>query len=260
MRDGPIERERAISMLQNIPVKNQSSVPPSNRGVMTRRGLIGGGLILGSGFVSACEALGMAWRYRYRLTGEVVHNGSAYHGSSVIEVLRSKGYDSVDAKIRGEAVAIDIPVLGTLFLLLYSDTSVGSAWPWMMPHHAFSDRLGGAGMTDPGRLARLSAMQGETAVLTPDLYPMLVRFRDIKAPKSVEQVRSDASPLSDSLGISIKAITVEITNDAITQEIRQRLPWLGTSIKYALDGSLIGGGPALSNLLTAMAFERKDYG
>ena len=154
---------------------------------MARRLFLGVGFALGSGILTACQLLGLQWKYRYRLTAEVTKDGKAYHGSSVIEVVRDKGIDGIGGYVRGEAVTVEIPGSGTLFLLLRGELG-DYGWPYTMPHHAFREQLGSVDMVNGALLDRLSHMQGATAVLTPDLYPRLVRFRDTSDPKSVEGV------------------------------------------------------------------------
>lgn len=56
---------------------------------------------------------------------------------------------------------------------------------------------------------------------------MLVRFRDILDPMTVEEV--DPSDLAASFGPgnALRRITVEIIKDPLTRTIGERLPWLG---------------------------------
>jgi hypothetical protein len=56
---------------------------------------------------------------------------------------------------------------------------------------------------------------------------MLVTFGDIKDPKSVKRVDPDDLSASFGAGVKLKAITVEITDDAVTTGIGGRLGWLG---------------------------------
>ena len=55
---------------------------------------------------------------------------------------------------------------------------------------------------------------------------MIVKFRDLNDPKSVEMV--------DPVAIGVKRIVIETTGDAVTAGIEERLGWLPTHI-----GSLV---------------------
>lgn len=217
---------------------------------MTRRDFAGAaGLGAFSVALGGCQLLGLEWRYRYRLTAEVVRGGERYRGSSVIEVIRERGPTGIGGKARGEAAAVDIPGAGTLFLLLRSE-KWGADWPFIMPHHAFQEQLGSVNMVDAALLTRLSSMNGAKVVLSPEFYPQLVRFRDIRDPKSVELVDSGNLATSFGFGVALGQILVELTPDPVTQNIGKELPWLGAYPETRLDREYKSGiRPNLSQRL-----------
>lgn len=55
---------------------------------------------------------------------------------------------------------------------------------------------------------------------------MLVTFRDVAVPASVERVDPQNLPARFGPGYSIKAITVELTDHHLTENIGQKSPWL----------------------------------
>lgn len=199
---------------------------------VTRRDLMTIVLAGGAVLFSGCDALGPSWKYRYRLTAQVEKAGQTYEGSSVIEIVRTKAPDgSINGKTRGEAVAVDVPGSGALFLLL-SGSDGGADWAFTMPHHAFAARLGSRDMVNDALLTKLTQMKGETATLTPDLFPTLVRFRDIADPKSVEVVDPANLAASFGPGVSLQRITVAITENEVDSSIKKRLPNMGDSSGY----------------------------
>jgi hypothetical protein len=176
--------------------------------------------------LTGCDVL-IGWHYRFRLTGWVECDGKIIHGSSVIEITRVRGYDAVGGSVHGEAVAIDIPGRTTLFLLLRDAGS--QDWAIWMPHHAFASQLDAAATTDGKVLDRLSHSPGTTATLAPADYPMMVRFRDLDDPATIERVDPANLAASFGPGITFRGITVQLTKDPVTTGISRSLPWLSTT-------------------------------
>lgn len=97
------------------------------------RFLMGIGVLMASLFLTACGIGGEDFTpdYRYRLTVEVETPEGLRTGSSVIEVMqrivRPGSHPSswaIDRRIRGEAVAVDLPQGQTLFALLRSESDI----------------------------------------------------------------------------------------------------------------------------------------
>ena len=202
--------------------------------IIPRRLFLGVGVVMGSGILTACQLLGLEWKYRYRLTAEVKKGGKIYRGSSVIEVVRDKGIDGIGGYVRGEAVTVEIPGSGTLFLLLRGEPG-GVDWAFTMPHYAFRKQLGSVDMVNSALLDRLTHMQGATEVLTPDLYPKMVRFREVGDPKSVEAIDPASIAASFGANIMLDKIAIQFTNDEITTGIIKQLRWLMPNKEATLD-------------------------
>ena len=60
-----------------------------------------------------------------------------------------------------------------------------------------------------------------------DNYPYFVRFRDVRDPKSVEQVDPDNLAKSFGPGCRLKSLTATFTDAPVTKWIEKRLGWLG---------------------------------
>ena len=62
--------------------------------------------------------------------------------------------------------------------------------------------------------------------LPPLHYPMLVRFRDVRDPKSVEAVDAGALDKSFGAGVKLRRIVLAVTDDPVTSGIENWLGWL----------------------------------
>lgn len=223
---------------------------------MKRRGVLAMLAAGGVALLGGCDVVGQSWSYRYKMTAVVEKDGQLYEGSSVIEIVRKKaGNGSIQGKARGQAVAVDIPSSGTLFLLLRGPDG-GTDWTFTMPHHAFADRLGSRDMVNDDLLTKLENMQGESATLTPNLFPTLVRFRDVRDAKTVEEIDPNSLVAGFGPSVKLRGITVRLTGEDVTTGIEKRLPWLGTTVTGYLDGQFSGGGPALANILDTTDFKQ----
>lgn len=167
----------------------------------------------------------------YRLTAIVETPQGERQGHSVIETVFTGvsplghalfgSQASASLEWRGEAVAVDLPDGQTLFVLLRS--AVDPEWAaWVR-----ADISNGEVRAVP---RRKDNSYGEMI----DNYPLFVRFRDLRDPKSVEQVNPDDLATSFGAGYRLKALTFQNTDKAVTVGIEKRLGWLSTQ-----SGSLV---------------------
>lgn len=197
---------------------------------MKRRRFLGAvGVVIVMPFIPGCSR---STSYRYRLNVIVDTPQGERTGSSVIALRFSDipewapgdraGGTSV--QMRGEAAAVDLPDDHTLFALLRGENYVDGAAryaPAAIQYHVPE----GTDVRD---------LEGVYDVPRHE-YPMLVRFGDIDDPASVERVDPDNLAASFGPGVSLRAITVDITGDAVTEGIEERLVWLDA---YMERGSL----------------------
>ena len=61
-----------------------------------------------------------------------------------------------------------------------------------------------------------------SAELVPEEIPMLVRFRDIDDPKSVEEVDPEDLAKSFGPGVKLARVTIEMTRDPVTKGIKKQ--------------------------------------
>ena len=198
---------------------------------------------------------------RYRLTLEAEVDGKPKTGSGVIEVTYSKqpefasGRDRVSSH-RGQAIVLDLDERGTLFALLQAGSDSRSI-PETIVLRAFNFD-GGAfpGPTVEEGFKKLRQLSGKRELPLTSL-PLLVRFRDLNDPKTVERV----SPLNigERFGPNAKLVraTLEIvpvgiwplnsfgiTGTPITAGIDMKLVWLNHLDRY----NSISGNPFSSTL------------
>ena len=196
--------------------------------MMARRsalGALGGVFSLG---VSACNPFLAKASYRYRMTVE-----GKFGGAAVYEVLaqRTRAILLPDERpggsaLKGEALVLETPT-GPVFVLLKSQG--GSAGLIGSVTHALTPDIPMGGQPNFWKAVNrlgdcFASARGE---LPPEDWPLMVRFRDLGDPKSVEQVNPRA--------IGVKRIVVETTSDDVTRGIQARLIWLDALEKSQSD-------------------------
>ena len=213
---------------------------------MRRRDMIMGaaGTALAMG-LSGCGSPSSA-SYRFRMTVEVETPQGLKTGSSVMEVRIARGMaigdsSGISSALRGEAVVVDLPD-GPLFVLLQIPDA-GPPLQTIVP-----EALLGVHSSGPDEVMANTAKLGSTwfSEYKADLprhrdngfqandngWPQMVRFRDLKDPKSVEKVDPDA--------IGVKRIVVETTGDDVTARIIERLGWLYEAENFHYSGTAYG--------------------
>ncbi|MEQ1718867.1 MAG: hypothetical protein ABL907_23265 [Hyphomicrobium sp.] len=203
--------------------------------------------------------------HRYRLTLVADDNGKPVTGSSVIEasywkapmfMLSPAEYGS---SARGEAVAVDFGEKGVLFALLKGE-DVHSDASWIVRTAFGIERFS----PPDAELRKLRALRGSTELPFSSL-PILVRFRDINDPKTVERV--DPNNLAASFGPGVKLINVTIeivhsglwplnvfgiTGTPLTTGIEKQLAWLPNYYDKLLDGDRTHGAGAENRLANSL--------
>ncbi len=156
---------------------------------------------------------------RYRLTLNAEVDGVPKVGSGVIEVSYSKIPQILGASaeftinVQGEAVAVDLGSHGTLFALLKAGEDSRSSAEWIvlrafnMPGGAFPSPVE-KGVKQVGQLS------GKVDLPLKSL-PLLVRFRDINDPMTVEKVDPFNLQTTFRSGVELKGASVEIVSAGI---------------------------------------------
>jgi hypothetical protein len=178
-------------------------------------------------------------KVRYRVTVELNDNGKIRSGSSVWEFELAKSIlplaNIYNAHFRGEAVAVEIPGRGILFVLtdrgeMYPENLFGDLQRSSPKPPRFSDRF--------DDLKHIQEMTGATAKLDCEnpswigvACPSFIRFRDLNNPMTLEQVNFSGNNDNFGRGVNINQVTVQITDDKITSRLSGILPWLDSDLK-----------------------------
>ncbi len=187
-------------------------------------------------------AVGLLWatrsgggeRFRYRVTVEVETPDGVRSGHSINEV-RAANHNNLGLappsrsmdKI-GEAIAVDLPNGETLFMLPPSSERVQQVFDpewkndWVESTQRISEKAASAVLNFPIETNRER---------TPDGLPrqhagLLVRFRDINKPDTVEEVNPERLDEAFGAGHALRRVTVQLTEEPLTSGIEKRLPWL----------------------------------
>ena len=181
--------------------------------------------------LAGCGAFSSA-SYRFRMTVEVQTPQGLKSGSSVLEVRLARGMaigdnSGVSSGVFGEAVVVDLPD-GPLFVLLKMPDA-GPPVQAIVPDALLGRRSDGPDgvMSDTAKLgstwfgeyrAELPRTRDRGPQVSNNNWPMMVRFRNLNDPQSVEAVQPDV--------IGVKRILLETTSDDVTTGIEKRLLWL----------------------------------
>ena len=181
------------------------------------------GLFVGGAatILSGCS-FGDRSSYKFRMTVEVKTPQGLKSGSSVlqVEVWRSipiGDSSGLNSSVSGEAVAIELQ--DTLLFVLLQMPNAGPPLQTVVPHALLGRRS-----HDPDGVMLDTAVlrSNSDGTIKADLprtdWPMMVRFRNINDPKTVELV--------DPAAIGVSRVVVETTSDAVTTGIEKKLPWL----------------------------------
>jgi hypothetical protein len=217
--------------------------------------------LIGSLALSGCSPFEtFADEYRYRLTVEIDTPDGVKTGSSVIQV-KTLPSSPIRTRVKGEAVAVDLGERGTMFALLRSESDSGWAGRVML---IMATGFSGASDTED-KLRALARDRSRRDVprffrrTRSSAYPMLVTFGDMADPTSVMKVDRDDLASTFGEGVSIRRITVQVTDDPVTTGIEERLGWLegvAGAIKKipVLDRPALGSELPLHAKITRMDF------
>lgn len=180
--------------------------------------------------------------YRLDVTFEV--DGVPVTGSGVQKLVVSRvmpilGSKQLNWSTSGEAVIVDLPKIGSVFVLLTSprDDGIYTFATKGRFDFLFSDACQllekGEDRSWSSLVRFVGRYSGTCSILSKDLPP-LVHFKDENNPATVERVYPDHP--QDALGASVKfsQASLTITNEPITTGIQNRLKWLSNDYEKRL--------------------------
>jgi hypothetical protein len=209
------------------------------------------GVVAASLLLNGCGLVKSYEPFRYRLTVEVDTPQGLRAGSSVIEVTAGEvgtTLGGANATARGEAVAVDLPGGQTLFALLRGEDVTDFAAGVMfgvspVPKDGAPDKGIAAEVAAARKNKKLNVVpRTYPPFYSPNdppisAYPMLVTFRDITDPKTVERVDPDNLAASFGPSVKLRQITVQLTEDAVTTGIEKRFAWWQKHKNLHFDGT-----------------------
>lgn len=171
------------------------------------------------------EFLGFAsYSWHQKMTVEVEVNGEVYSGASVVAMSVFRHPDiplvhgNLDLDMEGEAVVVELPDHRQLFALLTYNAYLAVK--------VFSDVMSRKDRQSSDQWAIVTAQKGKVRELAPKDYPLLVTFTDITDPTTVQQVDPDNLAATFGPGVSLRRITLEITDEPVTEgKIESVLGW-----------------------------------
>ena len=198
--------------------------------------------------------------FPYKLTATVDTPESVRQESTVVELKNF--YESgvlgtgLESRAKGEAIPVDLGRRGTLFILLTSpdDPSLVFGMPFaaLLPVQPDDRGTSEALANNYRTLAKVTGV----GTLPREVYPQFVRFRDVRDPKSVEEVVPGDLAAAFGDGVRLRDIRVQITDDRRTDgRMDDLLPWLCNYHGKMFDGRMkdrrING---LANKLSSVDF------
>jgi hypothetical protein len=223
----------------------------------------------------AVAGCGRTEAYRYKLTMAVNTPDGVKRASSVVGVVFwavSIPERGIMQKLSGAALYLDLgpgrrPLIALLTSYLHPKGNSGTSYTdfiksirWSREfgpsNNLLSELYGSPAKWDPGvpswdpkpgnsytdhymnNVRRIAHMRGPHRIVSNDL-PDLVTFADINDPKTVILVDPDDLEATLGPGVSWNEITLEMTDEPITNGLVTKLPWLRASFQrnLMLDGS-----------------------
>lgn len=194
--------------------------------------------------LASCGLSAKTWSWNQKLTVEVQTPDGVRSGSAVSEVRwqERNAVGNFPGSYHGEATVVDFGQGRYLFALIGEDTRY-------LAMRTFEPDIGG--FIDEDGFAAMASVRGLREVPR-KYYPLLVTFDDIADPKTVKQVDPADLGASFGEGVSLKRITLEITDEGRTLDrIANILPCLKAGVAcIPLNKGLPYGDP-MRNILNA---------
>ena len=233
---------------------------------MRRRALLGGLAGLGAASLAGCMS-GPLYRYRYKLTLNVLDHGVLRTSSNVVQIDTVFGTgpslgNSVSREVSGDANVVTLGDGRVLVALLTKRDPVldggraandwGQDEPWRLLARVYGIAIVNQTESEDAKgVSRLwdglSKARGARAIALSDL-PTLVTFRDVRDPLTVETVDPENLAAKFGPGVSLQSATIEGTDDKISRGIERVLPWLAR-VKGYLSGQQFASDPSLASNL-----------
>lgn len=240
---------------------DQPAGPRDPKRILAAAALAGASVTL-----TACGLVEQHYELRYRLTFDIETPQGLRRSSGVLQVTTDLNPiwapgPQTDAHLTGEAIPISLPNGETLFAVLRGPGTdllnlSRQAFRPLVDTPEFKQN--GRTYYDLGKQNRFLISSKPSAELSMDQVPLLVRFRDMRDPLTVEKVDPADLPRRFGAGYRLRRVTVAITDEPITRGIEKHLPWINTIKNASLDGSKYFSSNTLTNNLTLTSFKSEN--
>lgn len=173
---------------------------------------------------------------RFRVIATVDVDGKEVEGSTVMEITYSRVTGSLigaggSTNLKGEALILDLPGKGTVYVLPWYHSSQGTL------NQTYEDGIlitlgirGGVGVLSDESFEKIDNASGrfplKVSVIKPEALPLFVAFENENEPATIYEV--DPYKMSDHFpGVTLKSFDIEFIDAPLTHKITARLPWLG---------------------------------
>lgn len=204
---------------------------------------------------TACNPFPKTWQWNQKLTVAVETPQGIKSGSAVTHVSwqDANALGNYIPTYSGEATVVEIAHGRYLFALIGEKSKY-------IAQYTFHKQFGISRADYQKLLPEIEKFRG-TADVPRNRYPLLVTFADTSDPKTVQKVDPDNLAASFGPGVSLKRITLGITDEKVTEgQIAKLLTWLDQYRNRMLDGnriSTIKSPNRLANDLSAGNFDTK---
>ncbi|MEV4609465.1 hypothetical protein MRBLMR1_004550 [Neorhizobium sp. LMR1-1-1.1] len=206
-------------------------------GILTRRGLLASFTAIS---LVGCQS-GERAQLRYRVIASFDVDGRPFEASTVMEIHYARVTNSLtgmggSTRLYGEALVVDIPGKGSLFILPIRrepGSSLSRIWEVaILRTLKIENSIGGLSNDDFERL-RSAKGRFRYRMRPPDQLPAIVAFRDESDPKTIfELTPRDIGQVFP--GVDFRGLEIETTDSPVTKKLVARLPWLNTSPRMPL--------------------------
>ena len=175
----------------------------------------------------------VAWNQKLTVkvsTPDGVKSGSSVVGYSATVGKQFASGSGISQGLQGEATVVEVAPGKYLFALLEGAQEIAV--------RTFYDRLP---KNDGLAMQQAISELREAREIPLDYYPMLVTFSNLNDPKTVREVKPDQFSSIFGPGYSLKSITLEITDEPVTEgKVGTLLGWLQEYFDKRLDGNRFG--------------------
>lgn len=226
-----------------------------------------GGLAVAA--IGGCSLAEEPEALRYKMTVEVETPDGIRTGASVRELkyFNSNGWfvfgeSRPSVEMRGEAIEVNLPDGKVLFALL-TGGSGEIDYAKLLPGRALGSRMLSE-KVDPLQWRQEAKLWPNTVktigLKQTDPLPMLVTFRNLTDPKSVERVDPDNLAANFGSGVKLKLITIRTTDEPVTSTIEKRMESIGVDKKQSLAGYFEPTTkPTFAQKLSYSDFKREQF-